>query len=181
MEQFSLEFITNFKVILTGLFVFVLVYAILNKIQVFGEKKEAINMLLAFFSAAFTLFSGAIVYVLEFGTNIFLILLIIMFLIFVIISFMGIESKVIFEFFTQHKKIVLIILSLFFIFILFRGVFFAFENTNPSNNYEQTNNIEEVNSNKNDDNSNFLENINPEVFFMVIFFLTLIISLFFIS
>ena len=180
MEQFSLEFITNFKVILTGLFVFVLVYAILNKIQVFGEKKEAINMLLAFFSAAFTLFSGAVVYVLEFGTNIFLILLIIMFLIFIIISFMGIENSVIFEFFTEHKKVVLIILALFFIFILFRGIFFAFEDTNP-NNYEQTNNIEEVNNNENNDNSNFLENINPEIFFMVIFFLTLIISLFFIS
>ena len=123
-------FIDNFKILISGIMIYILIYAALIKIEVFGSKN--INTLVALISAVIVSFTGVITYVISYAINWFIILFFIIFLIFILLMFIGIDVKEISNLAISNKKIIIISFLVLFSIIFIKG-FFALNNTFDSN------------------------------------------------
>lgn len=138
-DIFALGFLENLKVFFVAVLIYALVYAILLKLEVFGDKK--LNSLIALLSAIIVSFTGVLTYLVAYAINWFLIILFVFFLIIVLILFLGVDISNIAKISKDNTKLIFIIFIILFSIILIKG-FFAINNTFDLN--EKLNNSYDV-------------------------------------
>lgn len=125
-----------FKICAAAVFVYVIVYAILLKLELFGKDGKMMYALLALVTAVVVSFSGVVTYSLSYAVNWFTILIMIIFVIMVILLFLGVKMEEIAKFASENRKVLIGVFILLFSVILIKS-FFALNNTfdtsNPQN------------------------------------------------
>ncbi|MDA3856485.1 MAG: hypothetical protein PF569_09595 [Candidatus Woesearchaeota archaeon] len=134
-EIFAIGFLENLKVLFVGILMYVIIYALLTKLEVLGEKKETINALVALLAAIIVSFSGVVTYAISYAINWFVIIFFIVFLLMIIFMFLGVDAgkitaQVIKK---ENAKIILIAFALLFLVIVVKS-FFALNNSFDINN-----------------------------------------------
>jgi hypothetical protein len=83
--------LASFGSVFTFLFVYVLMYGLLSKIEIFGKGKEGLNALIALCAAVFTMFSPMVVSMVTYMIPWLVILLVVGLMIWIFSSYMGME------------------------------------------------------------------------------------------
>ncbi len=104
------------------LLIFVIIYALLSKTELFGKKQAALNFLGAMCIAAVSAFSGSLIKLVGTVTPWIVFVIIILFLIFGLFGWLGIKNEVIWETIGSQTVVYVVIL-----FILLIGLTVAFE------------------------------------------------------
>lgn len=135
VETFTLSAFENFKILFVAILMYVLIYALLKHIQIFGDDKK-ISSLIALISAIIVSFTGILTYIVSYAINLFAIIMFITFLIILLLRFVGVKFDDIAKQASDNKKVILIVLLVIFSIIFFKGFFGinnAFDISNPQN------------------------------------------------
>jgi hypothetical protein len=116
-----------FKIVVVAILIYVIIYALLKKIKIFGES-DAVNGLIGLTTAVIVTFSGVVTYAVIYAVNWFLIIFFIIFLIIALLLFLGVKFEDIAALVSDYKKAVFAIFFILFIVIFFKS-FFALNNT----------------------------------------------------
>lgn len=134
-DIFALGFLENLKVFFVAVLMYALVYAMLLKLEVFGDKK--VNSLIALLSAIIVSFTGVLTYAVAYAINWFFIIFFILFLMMVLLLFLGVGMSDITKISKDNSKLIMIVFLVLFSVIIVKG-FFAVNNTfdlnEPQNN-----------------------------------------------
>lgn len=125
-DIFAIGFMENLKVFFVAVLMYAIVYAMLLKLEVFGDKK--VNSLIALLSAIIVSFTGVLTYAVAYAINWFFIIFFILFLMVVLLLFLGVGMGEITGVVKNKIKIIMIVFLLLFSVILLKG-FFAVNNT----------------------------------------------------
>ena len=121
------QFLSYFKVVLVGLFIYVVIFALLKNIKIFGED-DKINSLIALLSAVIVSFSGGVAtYVVGYQINWFFIIFFPIFLLVVLLMFLGVKMSDITGQVTKNGKTIVVVFLVLFAIIFIKG-FFALNN-----------------------------------------------------
>lgn len=83
--------LASFGSVFTFLFVYVLIYALLTKVHLFGDKTEGLNALIALCIAVFTMFSPMVISMITYMTPWLVVLLVVGFMIYIFSENMGMK------------------------------------------------------------------------------------------
>lgn len=131
-EIFSAGFLDHFKILIVGILIYALIYAMLKKIDLFGNNK-AIDSLIALLAAVIVSFTGVMSYVVSYAINWFIMIIFILFLMIVTLMFLGIKFTDISTAASKNGKLIFIVFMVLFSIILLKG-FFAINNSFDINN-----------------------------------------------
>lgn len=175
MDVFNIAFLEHFKVLIVGILIYAIVFALLRKMAILGEDAK-VNSLIAFITAIIVSFSGVVTYAVSYAITWFVVILFVVFLLLIILMFLGFDlQKDITDKVKDHGKTIAIIFLVLFV-VIFVKSFFALNNTfdssNPQNNSYAINT--QMNTGVNDmvgegDDSSFFSNIDPDLLSAVIF------------
>ena len=129
---FESAFFEYFGILLAGILIFAIIYALLNGIKVLGENK-AINLTVAIVAAIIVSLSGVVTYVVSYAVNWFIIIFFIVFLLIVILLFLGVKMSDITSAATSNSKVIAGVFIVLFLIIIVKG-FFALNNAYDLNN-----------------------------------------------
>ena len=133
---YTISYLSYFKIFFVAILLYVIIFALLKKLEIFG-KDNNVYALISLLSVIIVSFSGVLTYTVTYAVNLFSILLVLFFLIFVLANFLGVKGSEVSSIFTKNSKIVIIVLAIIFALIFFKS-FFAlnntFENPNQMNN-----------------------------------------------
>lgn len=133
---FALGFIEQIKVLFAGILIYVIIFALLKKVNPFGEKGSGINSLIALITAIIVSFSGIVTYAISYALTWFMIIFFIVFLFILLLLFLGVKFDDVTKVATQKPVMrgIAIAFALLFVVILvksFFGVNNAFDVNNP--------------------------------------------------
>jgi hypothetical protein len=132
---YTADFLMSFKIFFAAIFLYVLIFALLSKIKIFGDNKK-VYAIIAFISAIFVSFSGVLAYTLLYAITWFSVIITILLLIFIIMLFTGIKLSDIEKFFSGNTKTVFIVIAVLFLIIFVKAFFVlnnSFDTSNPPN------------------------------------------------
>jgi len=133
VETFTLSAFENFKILFVAILMYVLIYALLKHIQIFGDDKK-VSSLIALISAIIVSFTGILTYLVSYAINLFAIIMFITFLIILLLRFVGVKFDDIAKQASDNKKVILIGLLIIFSIVFLKGFFGvnnAFDTSNP--------------------------------------------------
>ncbi len=136
-EVFNLAFLENMKFLFAAILIYAIVFAILKKIQIFGES-NSVNSLIALMSALIVSLSGVVTYAISYAINWFVILIFVIFLLLILLMFLGVDFKNISDAATNNSKTIFFVFIGLFAIILLKS-FFAVNNTFDINNPPEDN------------------------------------------
>lgn len=125
-EIFNVTFLNYMQILIVSILIYAIIYAIIRKINVFGEKKE-VSAVIAFMSAIIVSFSGVVTYAVTYAINWFVIIIFIIFLMLVILMFLGLKFDDITPVVKKNSKFIVIGFFILFSVIIFKS-FFALNN-----------------------------------------------------
>jgi len=172
-QVYNIGYLSNFKIFIVAILMYVIIYALLKKVKIFGDD-DKISSLIALISVIIVSFSGVLTYTVIYAINWFTIIMFILFLVFILMSFVGIKIDTIGSIFSKNTKTLLIVFILVFSIILIKG-FFAMNNTfdtsNPTNDSYKINTSYNTGVNDIVGENNFFErlNIDPDILASVLF------------
>lgn len=143
---FSTALIENLKVLFVGLLIYVIVFALLKKIQVLGDD-DKINSLIALLSALIVSFTGVLTFTISYALNWFILIFIGIFFFITLLLFLGIT----FDGIASQMKNVGIMWGLVSLFaLLFLGVllqgFSSLNTLDDQQDFQQQGEFEDVNN-----------------------------------
>lgn len=141
-EIFGSGIFEGAKVLLVALLMYVIIFAILEKIQVLGTDKK-INSLVALLSAIIVSFSGLVTYAITYAINWFVIVLFVIFLMMFLMMFLGVNSSNIAEQ-ASKKPVIIGIGVVFFLLLLFVFAQGYLSSQADSSESEETNIIDSI-------------------------------------
>jgi len=182
---FSSIFIERFKIIISAILIYVVIYALLVKIKPFGADSK-VNSLIALLSAIIVSFSGVVTYAIMYAINWFVIIFFIIFLAMVLMMFLGVKPADISN--AVSGKTALYIggaFALLFLVILVKSFFAlnnSFDTQNPqidqynvdttyNNGFSDKNLNSNENSNNYNSNTGFFDKLtaNKDLLYIVLF------------
>jgi len=149
---FSTVFIERFKIILTGILIYAIIYAILLVTKPFGNHSQ-INPLIALIAAIIVSFSGVVTYAITYAINWFVIIIFIIFLILTLLMFLGLKPQDMIGALKGKNTLYIVIAFVILFSVILIKSFFAVNNTFDTNNKNiNQKNIDQykVNTNYND-------------------------------
>lgn len=126
-EVFNVAFLEYIKVLIVAILIYAIIYALLRKLEIFGEKKE-VSAVIALASAIIVSFSGVVTYTVSYAINWFVIILFIVFLLLMLLMFLGVSQGDIASKVKDNAKPILIAFGILFL-VIFLKSFFALNNT----------------------------------------------------
>lgn len=132
-EIFAIGFLENLKVLFVGILMYVIIYALLTKLKILGDKQPTINALVALLTAVIVSFSGVVTYAVSYAINWFVIIFFIVFLLIVLLLFLGVDMGAVTKTATGNAKPIMIAFGILFLVIIFKS-FFALNNSFDTNN-----------------------------------------------
>jgi hypothetical protein len=177
--ELNLTFLESFKILFSAMFLYVIIFLTLLKTKIFGDDKKVYSFI-ALISAIIVSFTGVFTYTLMYSITWFSIIITVLFIIFLIATFVGIKLEDINTLLSNKKGLIIGILGVFFLIIFIKS-FFALNNAydinNPQNdsyevNTEFNTGIDDFSENKKE---NFFENLNidKDILSSVIFLIIL--------
>lgn len=131
-EIFAIGFLENLKVLFVGILMYVIIYALLIKLE-FISKEKNINTLIALIAAIIVSFSGVVTYAVSYAINWFVIIFFIVFLLIMLLMFLGVDTKTVTKTVIKNSKPILIAFLILFLIIIVKS-FFALNNSFDINN-----------------------------------------------
>ena len=133
---FNMGFMEYSKIAITGVLIYAIIFVLLKKIKVFGEN-EKMSSLIALLTAIIVSFSGVVTYAVSYMINWFTIILFVVFLLMVLLLFLGVKATDISKLMGDNKKIIITVFFILFAVILGKSFFAvnnSFDNNDPMNN-----------------------------------------------
>lgn len=188
-DLFNVAFLDNLKILVAAILIYALVFAILKKIQIFGDSGP-VNSLIALMSAIIVSFSGVVTYSISYAINWFMIIIFVLLLSMILLMFLGVDASKIAEASTKNSKTIFFVFLALFAIIIIKS-FFALNNSfdvnnepNTSYNIDPTYNIG-LNDVVDEENESFkdslLGSIDPNILASSIFLIILGIFVFIIG
>ena len=132
---YDLSYLMNFKIFLVAILLYVIIYTLLKKMEIFGDDKN-VTALISFISVIIVSLTGVLTYAVAYALNLFILIIFILFLIFLLANFTGVKLSDIYSISKSNSKAILIAFLVIFS-IIFLKSFFAVNNTydisNPQN------------------------------------------------
>lgn len=125
-EVFNIAFIEYFKVFITAILIYAIVFALLRKLEVLGEDSK-IDSLIALLTAIIVSFSGVATYAISYAINWFVIIFFIVFLLIIILLFLGVKMGDVTSVVKDNAKPIVIAFAIVFLIIVVKS-FFALNN-----------------------------------------------------
>ncbi len=182
-EVIGISYLENMKVLIAGLLIYVIIFALMKKTQVLGDDNK-VNSIVALLAAIIVSFSGVVTYAISYAINWFVILIFMLFLGLLAMMFLEIKISDLITNKSLAGKIFLGIFFLLFAVIILKGLF-------ALNNYFDTENPPEdpyevdpsfnlgVDDMQNDKSDSFIDwlfggiEIEQDLIYAVIFLLVL--------
>lgn len=161
---FEINYLINFKVFFVAILIYVIIFTLLKKLQIFSSDEKT-SSLIALITAIIVSFTGILTYTVTYAITWFAVILFVAFLIFILMSFMGVKIEDIHALFNKNSKIVLIVFLLLFSIIFIKS-FFALNNSfdlsNPNNDSYAVNSsfntgVDDIDNGK---SSSFFQSLN---------------------
>lgn len=135
VEAFTPGFIEHFKIIITAVLVYAIIFALLKKLEIFGDSPK-VNAVIALASAIIVSTTGVAAYSISYAINWFVIIFMVIFLLIVLLLFLGMDFGTITEATKNNSKIIVIAFLILFGIVVVKGFFAlnnAFDTSNPQN------------------------------------------------
>jgi len=132
---FNMGFMEYSKIAITGVLIYAIIFVLLKKIKVFGEN-EKMSSLIALLTAVLVSFSGVVTYAVSYMINWFTIILFVVFLLVVLLMFLGVDSTTIGTAMKNNKTTIMIVFFILFAVIMGKSFFAvnnSFDNNEPLN------------------------------------------------
>ena len=131
-EIFNVTFLNYIEVLIVAILIYAIIYSLLRKLEIFGEKKE-VSAVIALAAAVIVSFSGVVTYTISYAINWFVIIFFIVFLLMVLLMFLGVSQGDITSKVKDNAKIILVVFGILFL-VIFLKSFFALNNTFDTSN-----------------------------------------------
>lgn len=168
MESFFAgDFYTLWKHLIVGIFLYVIIFALLKKFAFFEDTN--INALIALLSALIVSFTGVLTFIISYAATWFAVLLILVFMIFFLLLFFGYSTDDLKN--LVSPKVLAVVFGVLFLLILVQS-FFAVYNTfsDPQNISEEVDTSNPFETNKIVEFfKGWFSNINSELLYGVLF------------
>lgn len=92
VEAFTLGYLQNMQILFVAIIIFAIIFAILKKIQLFGDN-DRVNGVIALVSAIIVSLTGVITYTITYAINYAVVVLFFVFLVLLMLMFMGVKMS----------------------------------------------------------------------------------------
>lgn len=178
----AVRFLENIKVLFVGVLIYAIIYALLKKIEFFGDS-NGINATIALLAAIIVSFTGAVTYAVSYAINWFIVIFFIVFLLMVLLLFLGVKFSDISGFVSTGKnvKVIVIAFGILFAIVLLKS-FFAVNNAYDVNNPQDSpydvdtsfnTGVDDITNLEVEGNANFFNGLDSDLVSSVLFLLVI--------